>query len=82
MQHTHLLDELLEQARAHQDEERNVSYAHQWYSGVYVQIIAIGLQMAIFTIGAMMPDELPLVTDDYQQAAEFFEEQMQSAEAF
>lgn len=82
MLHTHLLDELMDEALAHQDADHEIAYAHQWYGGVYVQIMLIGAVIAIYTIGTMMPEELPLVTDDFDIAAAKFDELMQQSEVF
>ena len=82
MIHTHALDELMDEALEHQDEEHEISYAHQWYGGVYAQIMLIGATIAIYTIGAMMPGERPLVTDSFEEATARFDELMQQSEVF
>jgi hypothetical protein len=73
MVHIHILVALLEQAHALQDDEHQVSYAHQWTDGVYAQVMAIGQEVHVWTIGTMLPDELPLVTNDDDTAAAQFE---------
>lgn len=73
MTHTQVLDALLEQAHALQDEEHQVSYAHSWTNGVYAQVMAVGQDVHVWTIGTMYPDEYPLVTNDDAEAADQFE---------
>ena len=69
VQEQHILEQLVEQARAFQDDEHHVAYAHDWADGVlYVQVMLIGEAVSVFTLGEMLPGVLPVVTNDLDHA--------------